>query len=80
MKGLIGNIISFAGRYDDVRQVLLEGSRRSSDTAVTEFIGGVDDCRPKNLAYGGAQQYEPSDFAAREFDHAGIASTVPSDH
>ena len=83
-----GNIISFAGRYDDVRQVALEENHRSSDAVVTlarEFIGRVDNRLPKSMAYGGAQEYEPGDITAREFGNAEdeahhIARTIKALH
>ena len=84
----VGNIISFADRYDDVRQVPLEENHRSSDAIITlarEFIGGVGNRLPKSMAYADAQQYEPGDITAHEFDDAEdeaqyIARTIRSLH
>lgn len=84
----VGNIISFAERYDDVRQVPLEENHRSSDAIITlarEFIGVVDNRLPKSMAYADAQEYEPGDITAHEFDNAEdeaqhIARTIRSLH
>ena len=84
----VGNIISFADRYDDVRQVPLEENHRSSDAIITlarEFIRGVDNRLPKSMAYADAQEYEPGDITAHEFDNAEdeaqyIARTIRSLH
>ena len=84
----VGNIISFAERYDDVRQVPLEENHRSSDAIITlarEFIGVVDNRLPKSMAYADAQEYEPGDITAHEFDDAEdeaqhIARTIRSLH
>ena len=69
----VGNIISFASRYEDVRQVLLEENHRSSDAVVAlarEFISRVDNRLPKSMSCAGAQEYELGDITAREFDDA----------
>ena len=84
----VGNIISFASRYEDVRQVPLEENHRSSDAVVAlsrEFIGRVDNRLPKSMSCAGAQEYEPGDITAREFDDAEdeahyIARTIRSLH
>ena len=84
----VDNIISFAERYDDVRQVPLEENHRSSDGIITlarEFIGVVDNRLPKNMAYADAQECEPGDITAHEFDNAEdeaqhIARTIRSLH
>ena len=84
----VGNIISFADRYDDVRQVPLEENHRSSDAIITlarEFIRGVDNRLPKSMAYADAQEYELGDITAHEFDNAEdeaqhIARTIRSLH
>jgi DNA helicase-2/ATP-dependent DNA helicase PcrA len=66
----VRNILSFEGRYPDVKQVRLEENFRSSEAVVAvarEFIRQVVRRLPKEMKTTGAQGYEPGDITALPF-------------
>lgn len=67
----VKNIITFASRYPNVKQIRLEHNFRSTDGIVetaNAFIERIDDRLPKSMKFGGSQRHQTGDIVALSFE------------
>ena len=67
----VDNILTFAERYPDVKQIRLQENFRSSLGVIEtagKFVETIPGRLPKSMSFGGSQRHESGDIVALSFD------------